>query len=136
MILRVNAVQLHRFMQSGRNSPPLCGCEDEAGDRVDEFVAKLRGMESGQRGLLCELVASLLALYFSLRSPDPSLVVIEADFAQLVARGHSGHADLMRRSVGLNFGSRVLTNAAECSWIKDCRKSCARLPSTSLPSPR
>jgi hypothetical protein len=118
MIPRLNAVQFHRFMRAGRTSPALCGCEDELGNRVDDYVLKLRGgMEHGQTGLLCELIGSSLARYFGLTVPDPALVVVEPDFGELVARAEPDVADRVRNSIGLNFGSRLVTDLAE--WPVD-----------------
>jgi len=105
-------------MRTGRTSPALCGCEDEIGNRVDDFVVKLRGgMEMGQNGLLCELVASRLATYFDLLLPDPALVIIDEDFAELVATAEPERAERIRRSIGLNFGSRLLSDGTE--WPVD-----------------
>jgi hypothetical protein len=118
MIPRLIAAQLHRFMESGRTSPALLGCEDEAGNRVGDFVVKLRGgMEQGNASLLRELLASKLATYFGLSVPAPALVVIDPDFAELAAaRGGGGldqqRAARMRNSVGLNFGSSLLTDVS------------------------
>lgn len=120
MIRQLVAAQLHRFMTAGRTSPALCGCEDDAGNRVDDFVVKLRGgLDNGQKGLLFELVASRLATYFGLASPDPALVRIDAEFAELVAAREPQRAARMRNSVGLNFGSRLLVDATE--WPVDMK---------------
>lgn len=118
MVPHVIAAQFHRFMKTGRTSPALCGCEDEAGNRVDDFVVKLRGaLDNGKNGLLFELLASRLAAYFGLSLPDPALVLIDADFAELVAAAETQSAARMRNSVGLNFGSRLLCDATE--WPVD-----------------
>jgi len=109
MVPRLAAVQFHRFMNTGRTRPALCGCEDEAEHRVDDYVVKLReGMDRGNSGLLCELLASVLATYFEIAVPDPALVMVDSDFAELVARAEPKNADHMRKSVGVNFGSRML----------------------------
>lgn len=123
MLPRLHATQFHRFMGSGRTSPALCGCEDEAGNRAGDVVVKLRGgLESGETGLLCELLASRLASYFGLFVPEAALVVIDADFAGLVAAleangPHPKRAERMRNSVGLNFGSRQLSDVS--MWLVD-----------------
>lgn len=118
MIPRVTAVQFHRFMETGRTSPALCGCEDDLGNRAGDLVVKLRGgLDHGDAGLLCELIGSRLATHFGLAVPDPALVVVEADFAEVVAaREQQGtepqRAERIRNSVGLNFGSRQLTDVS------------------------
>ncbi len=86
MIPTFQAVQLHRFMGSGRTTPALCGCEDENGKLVGEFVVKLRGgLDRNVTGLAAELVATQLATYFGIPVPAPALVSIDAEFADLVA---------------------------------------------------
>jgi len=120
MMPHLVAAQFHRFMTAGRTSPALCGCEDDEGNRVDEFVVKLQGgLDNGQNGLLRELIASRLATHFGLASPDPALVSIDAEFAELVAAREPQRAARMRNSVGLNFGSRVLVDATE--WPVDMK---------------
>jgi hypothetical protein len=118
MVQQLIAAQFHRFMKTGRTSPALCGCEDHAGNHVDDFVVKLRGgLDNGRNGLLFELFASRLAAYFGLMPPDPALVMIESDFAELVAAAEAQRGVRIRNSVGLNFGSRLLCDASE--WPVD-----------------
>jgi hypothetical protein len=116
MVPRLIAAQLHKFTKTGRTSPAVIGCEDEAGNRVGDVVVKLRGgVDNGVTSLLCELFASRLASYFGLAVPDPALVVIDSDFADLVAFHEASgpepkRAERIRNSVGLNFGSRLLVD--------------------------
>ena len=118
MIPRLTASQFHRFMSSGRTSPALCGCEDGLGNRVDDYVLKLRGgLDRGEGGLVCELLGSLLATHFSIAAPEPALVMVEADFAELVAIAEPRRADRLRNSIGLNFGSRQLSGVS--GWPVD-----------------
>jgi hypothetical protein len=120
MIPQLVASHFHRFMTAGRTSPALCGCEDDEGNRVDDFVVKLRGgLDNGKEGLLFELIGSRLAAHFGLASPDPALVRIDSEFAELVAVREPQRAARMRNSVGLNFGSRLLVDAIE--WPVDMK---------------
>jgi hypothetical protein len=123
MVPRITAAQFHRFMSSGRTTPVLCGCEDDLRNRVDDYVVKLRGgLDRRERGLVCELISSGLALHFGIAVPEPALVLIEADFAELVAAAEPQHADRFRNSIGLNFGSRLLfdvTGWPVDKWIPD-----------------
>ena len=115
MLPHLTAVTFHHFMGSGRTSPVLCGCEDDSGNRVADLVVKLRGgLDQGLTGLTCELVASRLATHFGLAVPEPALVLIDTDFAEIVASlearsGDRVKADRIRNSVGLNFGTRQLS---------------------------
>jgi hypothetical protein len=120
MIPRLTATQFHRFMSSGRTSPALCGCEENVGNRVADYVVKLRGgLDRRELGLVCELIGSLLATHFGIAAPEPALVMIDGDFAELVARAELHGADRMRNSIGLNFGSRQLSGVTE--WPVDKR---------------
>lgn len=72
-----------------------------------EFVLKLRGSIQ-ERGLLNELVGAKLAAHFELSSPVPALIVLEPTLAELIANAYPLKAEIVRRSVGLNFGTQVL----------------------------
>lgn len=92
---------------------------------------KIRGgLDRGPTGLLCELIASRLAAYFGLSVPEPAIVMIEADFADLAAgvkaKTAPQEADRIRNSVGLNFGSRQLSGVT--TWPVDKSIPEARLP--------
>jgi hypothetical protein len=118
MIQTVHAYQFHRFMGTGRTSPALCGCEQAEGQSAGDFVVKLRGgMERGVTGLASELIASRIAAYFGIPVPAPVLVSIDAAFAELVAASQPSKAQRMRGSVGLNFGSRQLSDVM--TWPVD-----------------
>ncbi len=109
MVPIVTATQFQRFMSSGRTEPAIFGCEDEAGAWAGEFVVKLRGgLETGESGLLRELMATKLASYFGLASPEPALVHLEQAVAELVTKVEPSHAARLRASVGLNFGTKVV----------------------------
>lgn len=111
MTRRLRAATFHRFMTSGRTTPVLLACEDEWGNAAGDYVVKLRGgMETGQRGLLCELVASELASYFGLKRPEPAVVMLDQGFAELVILVEPNAARRLRESIGMNFGSRHLTD--------------------------
>jgi hypothetical protein len=74
-------------------------------------------MERGEGGLVCELLASCLATHFGIAVPEPALVMIEHDFAELVALAEQKKAGHLRKSVGLNFGSRQLSDVT--AWPVD-----------------
>jgi hypothetical protein len=118
MTQTVNATIFHRFMTSGRTSPALCGCEDMAGRPAGDFVVKLGGgSERGVTALVCEFVASRLASHFGVPAPEAALVGIYPEFAELVAAAQPAYSQRMRRSVGLNFGSRQLNDVM--TWPVD-----------------
>lgn len=118
MIQTVQAVQFHRFMGSGRTKPVLCGCEGDDGTPAGDYVVKLRGgNERGVTGLASELVASQIAAYFGLPVPAPALVSLDPMFVDLVSTSQPDRANILRPSVGLNFGSRQLNDVM--TWPVD-----------------
>jgi hypothetical protein len=113
-ISRVTATTFHKFLGNGRTSPAIFTCEGPDLSAPEEFVVKLKGgLERREKGLLYELYASALAQYFGMLVPRPALVLIEEDLAGVVqerlADDRRG-AQIIRDSVGLNFGSQFLVN--------------------------
>jgi hypothetical protein len=94
-------------MTSGRTSPALCGCEDASGAPVFEYVVKLRGSIQ-HRGLFNELIGAKLASHFGISSPSPALILLEPTLVDLIASRESAKGGIIRRSIGLNFGTQVL----------------------------
>jgi len=113
MISTIKATTFMKAFRTGRTCPCLMLCEDDQGD-MTEVVVKLRtGHECTCTGLICELMASLLARDLGLPVPEPYLVEVDDVF-------HAGISDVnlanrFRASAGLNFGSRFL-GAAYVSW--------------------
>ncbi|MGA2352211.1 MAG: HipA family kinase [Terracidiphilus sp.] len=107
MIQNLTAVQFARFMTSGRTSPALCVCEDESGATVGEYVVKLRSTVQ-PRGLLNELVGIRLGSHFGLSTPIPALILLEPHLIELIANIEPTKADMVRGSVGQNFGTQKL----------------------------
>ena len=103
-------------MASGRTSPALCGCEDAAGGSVGEFVVKLRGAVQ-EFGLLNELMGSKLATHFGIASPPAALIYIEPELVDLISAVEPAQANLVARSVGLNFGTQALVGFS--TWPVD-----------------
>jgi hypothetical protein len=105
-------------MATGRTGPAIFGCEDPLGTLPGEYVVKLRGgMDLREGGLMRELIAAKLAAHFRIRSPEPALVTIDKDLADLVGGVEPSHAAKMRDSVGLNFGTQLLTGVV--TWPVD-----------------
>jgi len=98
-----------RKIASGRTNPAIFTCEDENGNTVGEYVVKFKaGTEAGVTGLACELVASLLADTLGLPHPAPAIVDIDVNIGSLLSPKDNDVAAVIRKSGGLNFGSRVL----------------------------
>lgn len=109
MARQIIATQLIRGMTAGRTAPILCGCEDDQERPAGEYVVKLRGsLDRGNASLLLELVGSRLASHFGILVPEPAIVRIDADFAELFADHWPVKLTLARNSVGLNFGSKFI----------------------------
>jgi hypothetical protein len=108
LIRRVVAKTFHKFMTAGRTSPVLLSCEPED-DRPTDYVVKLAGgMELGTAGLIREVIASQLAAALGISRPTPSIVLIEADLAELIAEFQPDKAAIIQASIGNNFGSELM----------------------------
>jgi hypothetical protein len=91
-------------------------CEDEEGNQHEIVVKMLAGMELRKTGLICELLASLLALDMGLPVPDPAIISIENDIVGGIVSQE--FANLASQSVGLNFGTKKLPPGFN-TWPKD-----------------
>ena len=113
MVSTVTAATFVRAFRSGRTCPSLMLCEADDGGQIETVVKLYAGNECTRTGLICELLASLLAQDLDLTAPTPLLVDVATDF-------HTGIADpelaaRFRNSPGLNFGSRHL-GAGYTTW--------------------
>ena len=73
-------------------------------------------MELKETGLVCELMASLLAEDLDLPVPKPFLVHVDAQFN--LSEGKPKLSTIVRESAGLNFGSQKLP-AGFATWSQD-----------------
>lgn len=106
MVSEVKATTFVRALLTGRTRPSVVFCEDDDGN-VLEIVVKLHtGRESSHKGLVCELLASLLARDLDLPAPEPYIVMVDADFHTGIS--DSTLAERFRGSEGPNFGCRHL----------------------------
>jgi hypothetical protein len=118
MIPTLTAIQFNKFMKSGRTSPAILGCEDESGTWAGEYVVKLRGGSGvGNSGLLREFFAAQLAQHFRIETPEPAVIRVEEALARLIASSESTYSEVILASVGLNFGTRVVTGYG--TWAID-----------------
>src|SRR5581483_2998494 len=108
-VQRLSATAYLRKISSGRTNPAIFLCEDESGNNAGEYVVKFRaGTETGNTGLCSELVASLLAGELGIARPMPAIVEIDPRMGELLSAKDADVAAIIRKSGGLNFGSKVL----------------------------
>jgi hypothetical protein len=124
MIPQITASVFHRFLETGRTSPALFSHEGSTGLEGD-YVVKLRGGMERPAAPLCELYASLLATHLGLAVPAPAILIIGEDLAELIAESSTDpvQANVVRNSIGWNFGSRFIPNLS--SWPVDKKVSAA-----------
>ncbi len=105
-------------MESGRTLPALCGCTDESGKPAGEYVVKLRGAVDGREAALVnELLGAALAAYFRLAAPEPAIIFLDPMFTNLVSVEYPSRRDVLKSSVGWNFGTRHMPAAG--TWPVD-----------------
>ncbi len=106
----LTAVRFARFMESGKTKPAIFACEDLSGAFAGEYVVKLRGgIEDRESGLLRELLAAELAEHFRIAAPQPALIRIERNLAELISGIEPSHKTCVFDSVGLNFGTKLVS---------------------------
>jgi hypothetical protein len=111
VLQNVEAAVFHHFMRSGRTSPALFGCVHRDRDEEADYVVKLKGgLDMGTGGLVFEAVAAELADYFGISHPEPAIVQINTELANLIATLEPERANLIRKSVGMNFATKQLKN--------------------------
>lgn len=105
----VTAVTVMGSNSSGRTEPleMICECQDDQVDYIVKLWANPQ-MFLEKHCLAREVYGSLLARAFGLDTPEISIVEIEPDFyiSQPPQR-----AELLRRSIGYNFGSKYVRGA-------------------------
>ena len=116
VVPRVQATLVLHPLSSGRTKPCVMLCRDEAGNDVEVVVKWRAGLDLKETGLVCELMAALLADDLDLLVPKPFIVEIETGFHRSITRPDI--AELAEHSIGLNFGSRRLP-AGVGTWPKD-----------------
>jgi len=105
-IPRLKAVSVLKVLSHGRTKPCLMLAHDNAGNDVEVVVKWRAAMELKASGLVCELMAALLADDFDLPVPKPYIVDVEQGFHAVI--GTPEVSKLAQNSVGLNFGSQRL----------------------------
>lgn len=111
-----NAISFQRELRTGRTNPCIFICEAAEGEDPVEYVVKLKaGIESGKTGLSAELIASLLADELDIPTPKPTLIAINPEFPEAIPNPEL--AAKIRGSIGLNFGSKMITEGYG-TWLQ------------------
>lgn len=110
MLRQFRASVFNKFMTSGRTTPALLTCERD-GEQTVDFVVKLSGgMDSGTSQAVFEVVATNLAQLLQIYTPEPALVFLSQEMADLISELQPKRASVLQRSVGWNFGSTYMRN--------------------------
>jgi hypothetical protein len=112
-VLQLTATQFIMTMSTGRNRPPLLGCEDAAGQKF-EVVVKFRGREMTDKAQSAELIAAQLADDLGLQAPQAAVVDVRSGFEAIIPE--KGFAAIVKNSPGSNFGS-VHLGAGFTTWL-------------------
>jgi hypothetical protein len=101
-------IEFNKPTGSGRTRPAIVTCETAEGDIV-EVVAKFSaGCDLGVTSLAREVVAACLAADLELPVPQPFLLEISPDWANIIV--DAGYRELVARSSRIAFGSKYLGN--------------------------
>ena len=103
---KVEAIQFRKILNSGRTGPCLFDCKDIVTNQKEEYVVKFKhSLDRRDRGLICELVSSIIAQFIGLNTPPIALVNMDTQMASLI---EISPKDKINLSIGLNFGSKLL----------------------------
>lgn len=106
IVKEVTALTFIKTLPAGRTCPCLMVCADQEGNEIEAVVKLASAGEFTITGLICELMASLLAKDLDLPVPAPFLVDVDPDFHQCIT--DSALASRFHRSAGKNFASKFL----------------------------
>ena len=101
---RLDATRYVLPLREGGSLPAIC----DTGDGT-EYVVKFRGAGQGPKVLVAEVIAARLATAIGLPVPDIAAVELGEGFG--MGEPNPEIQDLLRGSVGLNFGMEYLPGA-------------------------
>jgi len=109
MLRAIDAVVFHGELNAGRTKPVILGCQNADGSDAGEFVVKLGSEVEAQGGSSCfEVFGILLAQHFDIATPEAVIVRIDERLASAIPVEYGGAAGRIRKSAGLNFGTKYL----------------------------
>jgi hypothetical protein len=91
-------------LREGGSLPAVVDC-----DGGDTFVVKFRGAGQGPKALIAEALVAQIALALGLTVPEPAIIELGDGFGR--SEPDPEIQDVLRQSVGLNFGLRYLAGA-------------------------
>jgi hypothetical protein len=106
MLKQLEATQYLETQITGLSRPAQLRC-GAAGNEIDVITKFKSSVRNREVSLGTEFICSMIARDLGLTTPQPYAVNISKEFAETVS-GFPG--DLMRRSLGLNFGSEFLAD--------------------------
>jgi hypothetical protein len=104
----VYPVAVFEIMEKGRTQPLGMRC-DSGGDEQDFIVKLWNNVELGTHSLAREIYGSMLADFFTLKTPKIAVVDIDADFS--TNQPDPKIRQFLMKSPGMNFGSRYMSDA-------------------------
>jgi hypothetical protein len=115
-IPRIQAATVLRALSSGRTRPCLMLCTNPLGADCEVVIKWRDALETKETGLICELMAALLAQDLDLPVPKPFIVEVAPNF--VVGESKPELSAIATKSAGLNFGSQKLPTGVG-TWPKD-----------------
>jgi hypothetical protein len=103
MVDTIDASAFLKVLSTGRTCPYLMICTDSQDNQIETVVKLIAGNECSSTSLICELIASLLAIDLGLPIPQPYLVKIGSDLC--VETLDRNLVQRFQQCIGMNFGS-------------------------------
>ena len=117
-LLHIIATEALRPLITGTTEPYLIRGVDESSHQHGDFVIKPMAFpRMSAISSMRELLASFIAMQLEINIPEPALVNITDEFAELLL-GRT-HYQSMKASVGIAFGSRMIDPDGYRTWLND-----------------
>src|SRR6185312_540198 len=101
-IERLEAEQFYGFTESGLSRPARVRCARGDGSKIDVYLKFKGSVQEREFSLFTELLCSQLGMELGLNVPAPFVINLSREFLAGVPKSAQ---DIVRRSIGLNFGS-------------------------------
>lgn len=92
--------------ESGKTRPFMAAAENQQEEELEICIKLVGGCDLGVKALVAEAVSSMLAADLGLPVPEPFVVEISQDFANMIPDPQA--RALANKSIGLNFASKKL----------------------------
>lgn len=110
----IEALEANKILDSGRTKPTLIRGICSRTTLKSEYVVKFKGDPEMYPGASCkELLASFIGMELEFNIPEPAIINISDEFAEVIKESRAPNAGIISRSLGFNFGTYYIEGYLE-----------------------